>query len=174
MGASSASDSCGSCWGSAQTQRLGQVTTVRSGTARRAPTHVPTESFLKLRWVGSFQVGYDEGTVMFKIGREEPVASMDTSGKIVWARHNEIQTVNVRSVGADDLVDGERLPLAVKDLGSCDLYPQVKHRVDTRLVNVGVTEQVFRPRHRRQARKHESTKSKVFVVRKSEKFLLTS
>jgi hypothetical protein len=44
----------------------------------------------------------------------------------VRARHNEIQTVNVRSVAADDLVDGERLPLAVKDLGSCDLYPQVR------------------------------------------------
>ena len=34
---------------------------------------------------------------MFKIGREEPVASMDSSGKIIWARHNEIQTVNVKA-----------------------------------------------------------------------------
>jgi coatomer subunit beta' len=51
---------------------------------------------------------------------------MDSSGKIIWARHNEIQTVNVKSLGADyELVDGERLPLAVKDLGACDLYPQV-------------------------------------------------
>ena len=38
---------------------------------------------------------------MVKIGREEPVASMDNSGKIIWAKHNEIQTVNIRSVGAD-------------------------------------------------------------------------
>lgn len=135
------------------------------------------------------------------IHREEPVASMDTSGKIIWARHNDIQTVrqwagrrrairgaspcscrlarvapfataqaqpqhtvgsgrpmppcphtlparplldahctplaqpslnpeprqvNVRSLGADtELADGERLPLAVKDLGACDMYPQV-------------------------------------------------
>lgn len=51
---------------------------------------------------------------------------MDTSGKIIWARHNEVQTVNVKSLGADyELTDGERLPLAVKDLGACDLYPQV-------------------------------------------------
>lgn len=51
---------------------------------------------------------------------------MDTSGKIIWARHNEVQTVNVKSLGADyELADGERLPLAVKDLGACDLYPQV-------------------------------------------------
>lgn len=52
---------------------------------------------------------------------------MDNSGKIIWARHNEVQTVNVKSLGADyELVDGERLPLAVKDLGACDLYPQVR------------------------------------------------
>lgn len=38
---------------------------------------------------------------MVKLGREEPVASMDSSGKIIWARHNEIQTVNVKSLGAD-------------------------------------------------------------------------
>ncbi len=46
-------------------------------------------------------LGYDEGTAMIKIGREEPVASMDSSGKIIWAHHNEIQTVNVKSLGAD-------------------------------------------------------------------------
>lgn len=38
---------------------------------------------------------------MIKIGREEPVASMDNSGKIIWAKHNEIQTVNIKTVGAD-------------------------------------------------------------------------
>ena len=38
---------------------------------------------------------------MVKIGREEPVASMDNSVKIIWAKHNEIQTVNIKSVGAD-------------------------------------------------------------------------
>lgn len=46
-------------------------------------------------------LGYDEGTALIKIGREEPVASMDSSGKIIWAHHNEIQTVNVKSLGAD-------------------------------------------------------------------------
>jgi coatomer subunit beta' len=46
-------------------------------------------------------LGYDEGTIMIKIGREEPVASMDNGGKIIWAKHNEIQTVNIKAVGAD-------------------------------------------------------------------------
>lgn len=49
-------------------------------------------------------IGYDEGTIMIKIGREVPVASMDNSGKIIWAKHNEIQTVNIKSVGADNEV----------------------------------------------------------------------
>ncbi|KAJ4757210.1 hypothetical protein LUZ62_067585 [Rhynchospora pubera] len=83
-------------------------------------------------------IGYDEGTIMIKIGREEPVASMDSSGKIIWAKHNEIQTVNIKSVGADyEVTDGERLPLAVKELGSCDLYPQsLKHNPNGRFVVV--------------------------------------
>ncbi|KAJ7540716.1 hypothetical protein O6H91_10G027900 [Diphasiastrum complanatum] len=83
-------------------------------------------------------IGYDEGTIMIKIGREEPVASMDSSGKIIWAKHNEIQTVNIKAVGADfEVTDGERLPLAVKELGSCDLYPQsLKHNPNGRFVVV--------------------------------------
>lgn len=37
-------------------------------------------------------IGYDEGTIMVKLGQEVPVASVDSSGKIIWARHNEIHT----------------------------------------------------------------------------------
>jgi coatomer subunit beta' len=83
-------------------------------------------------------IGYDEGTIMIKIGREEPVASMDSSGKIIWAKHNEIQTANIKAVGADiEVTDGERLSLGVKELGSCDLYPQsLKHNPNGRFVVV--------------------------------------
>ena len=135
---------------------------------------------------------------MVKLGREEPVASMDASGKIIWARHNEVQTVNVKSLGDAEEVskrgvwggwtcaqggvtswlllaglyaclapvaarslaahahpyacnpppalapqqhslqtDGERLPLAVKDLGSSDIYPQsLQHSPNGRFVTV--------------------------------------
>jgi hypothetical protein len=34
---------------------------------------------------------------MIKLGREQPVVSMDSGGKIIWARHNEIQMVNVKT-----------------------------------------------------------------------------
>ncbi|KAH1114139.1 hypothetical protein J1N35_007517, partial [Gossypium stocksii] len=84
-------------------------------------------------------IGYDEGTIMVKIGREVPVSSMDDSGKIIWAKHNEIQTVNIKSVGTniEVVTDGERLPLAVKELGTCDLYPQsLKHNPNGRFVVV--------------------------------------
>nr|KAJ0190476.1 hypothetical protein LSAT_V11C800426140 [Lactuca sativa] len=83
-------------------------------------------------------ISYDEGTIMVNIGREEPVASMDNSGKLIWAKHNEIQTVNIKSVGADhEVSDGERLPLAVKELGTCDLYPQsLKHNPNGRFLVV--------------------------------------
>jgi len=69
-------------------------------------------------------LGYDEGTVMLKLGREEPAVSMEQSGKIIWARHNEIQTVNIKSVGETEIVDGEKLQLATKELGNCEIYPQ--------------------------------------------------
>eukprot|EP00889_Picochlorum_renovo_P003253 jgi/Picre1/30283/NNA_005647.t1 len=43
--------------------------------------------------------GYDEGCVMITMGREDPLVSMDASGKVIWARHNEVQTVNIKALG---------------------------------------------------------------------------
>jgi coatomer subunit beta' len=65
------------------TLRLWHSTTYRlENTLNYGLERVWTLSVLK--GCNNVAVGYDEGTVMFKIGREEPVASMDTSGKIVW------------------------------------------------------------------------------------------
>lgn len=52
--------------------------------------------------------------------------SMDAStGKIVWAKHTEIQQVNLKQLSSDqELKDGEKVPLNVKDMGSCEIYPQ--------------------------------------------------
>ena len=91
-----------------------------------------------IRGSNSVAFGYDEGCVMISMGREEPLASMDASGKVIWARHNEIQTVNIKAMGdAATEMDGERLPLAVKDLGSSDVYPQsLAHSPNGRFVTV--------------------------------------
>ena len=72
-------------------------------------------------------LGYDDGVVLVSAGRDDPVASMDSGGKAVWARQADVCGAALRSLGAAELEaaeDGERLPLAAKDLGSCDCYPQ--------------------------------------------------
>lgn len=58
-----------------------------------------------------------------QLGREDPAISMDNSGKIIWAKHSEIQTSNVKISGDECFNDGERIILPVKDLGSCEIYP---------------------------------------------------
>ena len=69
-------------------------------------------------------LGYDEGSIMIKLGREEPAISMDQSGKIIWAKHSEIQQANLKALPDSEIKDGERLPLAIKDMGACEIYPQ--------------------------------------------------
>lgn len=91
-----------------------------------------------LKGSNSVAIGYDEGTVMFKIGRDEPVVSMDNTGKIIWCKHNEVQTTNVKALPVEyEIVDGERLPLPVKELGNSELYPQsLSHNPNGRFVTV--------------------------------------
>lgn len=84
--------------------------------------------------------GFDEGCVVVELGSDDPVASMDSTGKVVWAKNNEIQTANVRGVASGDgggLPDGEILPIIPRDLGACELYPQMlKHNCNGRFVAV--------------------------------------
>ena len=35
---------------------------------------------------------------MIKLGREEPAMSMDNNGKIIWAKHSEIQQANLKAM----------------------------------------------------------------------------
>jgi len=85
-------------------------------------------------------IGFDEGCVCIELGSDDPVASMDTTGKVVFAKNNEIQTATVRGLagsGEDALPDGERLPVIPRDLGSCELYPQMlRHNCNGRFVAV--------------------------------------
>eukprot|EP01088_Endostelium_zonatum_P017031 TRINITY_DN4844_c0_g2_i1.p1 TRINITY_DN4844_c0_g2~~TRINITY_DN4844_c0_g2_i1.p1 ORF type:complete len:867 (-),score=183.19 TRINITY_DN4844_c0_g2_i1:46-2646(-) len=74
-------------------------------------------------------MGFDDGISMIKLGSEEPAASMDSTGKIVFTKHNEIHSADVRnSKKISEVEDGEKLNLPVKELGSCEIFPQsVKH-----------------------------------------------
>ena len=78
-----------------------------------------------LKGSNNVALGYDEGSILVKLGREEPAMSMDSSGKLVWAKHSEIQQANIKTiVDQSEIKDGERLTLSVKDMGSCEIFPQ--------------------------------------------------
>ena len=88
-----------------------------------------------LRGSNKVALGYDEGTIMIKLGHEEPVASMEKGGKAVWAKNNDIQLSNLRTPGGGALVDGEAMNLSEKDLGTCEVYPQsLQHSPNGRLL----------------------------------------
>ncbi|KAG6055385.1 hypothetical protein E4U17_003000 [Claviceps sp. LM77 group G4] len=84
---------------------------------------------LERAWCVSYQkgkqgiaVGFDDGAVVVKLGREEPAVSMDASGKLIWARHNEVVSSIIK--GDASLKDNEPISLPTKDLGTCEVYPQ--------------------------------------------------
>lgn len=85
-------------------------------------------------------IGFDEGCVCIELGSDDPVASMDATGKVVWATNNEIHTGSVRGVagsGEDAIPEGERLPVVPRDLGTTELFPQMlKHNCNGRFVAV--------------------------------------
>lgn len=97
---------------------------------------------LERAWCVSYQkgkngiaLGFDDGAVVITMGREEPAVSMDGSGKLLWAKNNDILTSVIK--GSDQLKDGERLTLPSKDLGSTELYPQaLLHSSNGRFVAV--------------------------------------
>ncbi|KAJ5502444.1 Coatomer beta' subunit [Penicillium fimorum] len=98
---------------------------------------------LERAWCVSYQrgrqgiaMGFDDGAVVVKMGREEPAVSMDGSGKLIWARHSEVVSSVIK--GGDATVkDGEPLSLPTKDLGQCEVYPQtLTHSPNGRFVSV--------------------------------------
>jgi coatomer subunit beta' len=75
--------------------------------------------------------------VVVKLGRDEPAVSMDTSGKIVYARNTEILTANISALGTEEVEDGQRLPISLRDLGTTEVYPQsLQHSPNGRFVAV--------------------------------------
>jgi len=108
------------------TVRLWHSTTYRPETTlnyglERAWCIAPTKDANKIA------IGYDEGTIVLKLGNERPVASMDTNtGKVVWAMAHDIQTMSLKGINKDqEINDGEKLQINPRDLGSCEVYPQM-------------------------------------------------
>ncbi|PVZ98736.1 hypothetical protein BB558_005245 [Smittium angustum] len=82
-------------------------------------------------------IGADDGFVVISLGRDDPSISMDNNGRVIWAKQTEIQSTNVKIATESTAVDGERLPLVIKDLGNCEIYPQMlQHSPNGRFVVV--------------------------------------
>ena len=81
-------------------------------------------SIAALPGTNNVALGCDEGTLCIQLGNEEPIASMDASGKIVLARHNEISVVDTKKIEGEFVADGERLVIPGKELDVCEIYPQ--------------------------------------------------
>jgi len=82
-------------------------------------------------------IGYDEGLVVVEFGNDDPIASMDGTGKVVFAKNNDIQTGTVKGVVTDESVEGEKLQIAVRDLGSTEIYPtSLSHNCNGRFIAV--------------------------------------
>ena len=70
--------------------------------------------------------GFDEGTIVVKLGNDKPLASY-VNGKVVWIKKREIQTFNLKLLqGTDEETkDGEIVkPQNVKELGICEMTAQ--------------------------------------------------
>ncbi|KKY20946.1 putative copi vesicle coat beta [Phaeomoniella chlamydospora] len=79
-------------------------------------------------------LGFDDGAVVVKMGRDEPAVSMDNSGKIVFARQSEVLSSLIKG-GDSALKDAEPLSLPTKELGRCDFFPQtLSHSPNGRFV----------------------------------------
>ncbi|TIB10874.1 hypothetical protein E3P92_03069 [Wallemia ichthyophaga] len=87
--------------------------------------------------INDVAVGFDEGAVVFKLGREDPTFSMDSSGKVIYSRNSEIFGANLQTLDQDDLVDGQRIPSQARELGNTEVFPQsIQHSPNGRFVTV--------------------------------------
>lgn len=80
-------------------------------------------------------LGFDAGSVVLQLGKDEPAISMDPNGKLIWAKHSEVLSSVVKL--GEDVKDGELLTFSQKDLGSVEVFPtQLVHSPNGRFVAV--------------------------------------
>eukprot|EP01059_Diplonema_ambulator_P002830 TRINITY_DN1244_c0_g1_i1.p1 TRINITY_DN1244_c0_g1~~TRINITY_DN1244_c0_g1_i1.p1 ORF type:complete len:946 (+),score=366.21 TRINITY_DN1244_c0_g1_i1:422-2839(+) len=69
-------------------------------------------------------IGCDKGTVVLRIGKEEPTFSMDNNGKILVANNHEVIQMSLKGNVAPDVSDGEKIILPQKEMGTCENVPK--------------------------------------------------
>ncbi|BGP37532.1 Coatomer subunit beta' [Rhodotorula kratochvilovae] len=81
--------------------------------------------------------GFDEGAVVVKLGREEPAVSMDTQGKVVYARNAEVLTLALHAAADETVPDGQQLAIPSRELGNTEVYAStLQHSPNGRFVTV--------------------------------------
>ena len=68
-------------------------------------------------------IGFDEGTMVLKLGSDEPLCSMTSNGYIIWVKNNEINSANLR-INENEIQDGETVNLIIKETETCEFFPQ--------------------------------------------------
>ena len=61
--------------------------------------------------------GYDEGSDLIKLGSDDPVVSL-SNGKIIWTKSMDVFSANLKAVDYNNSVDGQKISLNPKELGS--------------------------------------------------------
>ncbi|KAJ3991040.1 coatomer protein [Lentinula boryana] len=82
-------------------------------------------------------VGYDDGVVVIKLGKDEPTFSVDTSGKMIFTKSSAVLSANLSLVDSASLNDGQRVQLSSKEIGSSEVFPTaILHSPNGRWVTV--------------------------------------
>lgn len=68
-------------------------------------------------------MGFDKGMVVVKVGRDEPIMSMDPNGKVLIALGNDITRLDIKGLSDKEIADGETIPLAAKEVGTTENTP---------------------------------------------------
>ncbi|KAF8119817.1 WD40-repeat-containing domain protein [Boletus edulis] len=83
-------------------------------------------------------IGFDEGIVVIKLGRDESTFSMDPTGKLIYTRNQLVLSGNVQSLTEDTTAEGNRIPLPIKEeLGTTEFFAtNLFHSPNGRFVTV--------------------------------------
>lgn len=68
-------------------------------------------------------MGFDKGMVVVKVGKDEPVMSMDPNGKVLIAMGNDISRLDIKGLQDREIADGEVIPLPAKEVGTTESAP---------------------------------------------------
>lgn len=82
-------------------------------------------------------VGCDSGYVIIKLGNEEPLFSLDSNNKLIFAKNSEVYQSIIKPSSTEGLKDGDVINLQQRELGSIEIYPQsLKHSPNGRYAAV--------------------------------------